>query len=297
MTSKKELCEAPVIAEDSWNESQEGEVANITLDENENLYKISNLDAYWNTCSSVQGMAMLSMPIVVLFSGYWFIFVTIGIAWLSSYTSKILVKCLYEVFPGRGHLRVRETYADIGEAVWPSYGRHLVLVTKFLELIFIATINPVVCGEALYASCRSLPISKRVWILIFGLAMIPNVFLNSIKFLSRISMLTIIVSFANFAVIFCYSMSQVQTWNIQDLLVFDGEKFPLGIGVISTSYSSQIYLAVIESKMKTPQDFSKVVNYGYITMTLVKLGVGLSGYLTFSKNTVEVITNNLPGNK
>ena len=284
-------------AQDETSDWGEEDVSDVTLDEDEDWHKISNLDAFWNTCSSVQGMAMLAMPTAAaLVGGYSFVLATLTIAWLSNYTSRVLVKCLYEEFPGKKKIRVRDTYADIGEAFWPRYGRHLVLVTKFLELIFVATVNPVVCGEALYVSCRRLPISKRVWILIFGLAMLPNVFLNSIKFLSRISLLTILLSFANFAVIVGYSLTQVQIWKPRDLLVFDAGKFPLVIGVLSASYSSQIYLAVVEGNMRKPQDFTKVINYGYIAMTLVKLGVGIFGYLTFSKDTQEVIINNLPGN-
>ena len=108
-----------------------------TIDETiEELQKISTMDTFWNACNSVQGLAILAMPLVTLFGGYWFIFGVIAIALLSNYTSKILIECLYEESPNKGRIRVRNTYADIGDAFWPKYGRHMVDATKFCELIF-----------------------------------------------------------------------------------------------------------------------------------------------------------------
>jgi len=50
----------------------------------------------------------------------------------------------------------------------------MVDATKFFELIFVATVNPIACGEAIYYTLSAR--GKQVWILIFGLAMIPKVF-------------------------------------------------------------------------------------------------------------------------
>lgn len=96
-----------------------------TIDETiEELQKISTMDTFWNACNAVQGLAMLSMPLVMMFGGYWFIFGIRTIALLSNYTSKILIECLYEDCPQKGRTRVRNTFADIGDAFWPKYERH-----------------------------------------------------------------------------------------------------------------------------------------------------------------------------
>ena len=127
-----------------------------TLDETfEEMKKISTMDTFWNACNSVQGLTILAMPLVTSFGGYWFLFGITAIAVLSNYTSKILIQCLYEQFPGKGRTRVRNTFADIGDAFWPKYGRLMVDATKFLELIFVATVNPIACGGHLLH--RSLP--------------------------------------------------------------------------------------------------------------------------------------------
>lgn len=283
------------ILEESLDLESEFEDHGKSLDETmEEMKKISTMDTFWKACNSVQGLVILSMPLVTLFGGYWFIFGTIAIALLSNYTSKILINCLYQEFPGKGRTRVHNTYADIGDAFWPKYGRHMVDATKFFELMFVATINSIACGEAIYYTLPYLPVGKQIWILIFGLAMIPNVFLNSVKLLSKISMLTIFFALANFVIIVAYSLGQSASWNAEDLLVFDPHRFPLALGVVLASYSSQIYLTVLEGTMRHPEKFNTVINFAYIAMTMLKIGVGAFGYLTFTDSVSDMASNNLP---
>lgn len=257
-------------------------------------YKISNLDAFWNTCSSIQGLGLLAMPLAASYGGYWFILGTIVIAVISCYTSKILVESLYDFHPTKGRTRIRETYSDVGEAFWPQYGRHMVLVAKLLELMFSASSNPIACAEAIIYLCPNIPITTRVWILIFGLGMVVNIFLNSIRLLSKISMMTIILGFGTFGTVISYSIYQLPVWDINDMLVFKPSKFPLSLGMLVASYSAQIYLAVLEVGMKSPEKFNTILNYGYTVMTVLKLTLGVFGYLAFSNGVNEVVTNNLP---
>lgn len=257
-------------------------------------YRISNLDAFWNTCSSIQGLGVLAMPLAASYGGYWFIISTLAIALISNYTAKILVRCLYEQHHTLGYTRVRETYADVGQAFWPTYGRYMVLVAKFLELLFQAASNPIACGEAMHFLCPSIPVSTKSWILIFGLGMIPNICLNSVVLLSKISMLTIVLGFGTFGTVIGYSFYQIPSWDIKDLLIFQPEKFPISLGLLVASYSAQIFLVVLEGSMKTPKKFIQVLNSGYIFMTLLKIALGVFGFLTFTRNVNEMVTNNLP---
>ena len=277
----------------SWDlESSEGDK---TVDETiEEMKKISTMDTFWNACNSVQGIAILAMPLVTLFGGYWFIFGVIAIAVLSNYTSKILIECLYEEFPEKGRIRVRNTFADIGDAFWPKYGRHMVDAIKFFELIFIAAVYPIACGESFYYLLHFLPVGKQIWILMFGLAMVPNVFLNSVRLLCKISMVAIFFGLANFTIIVAYCLGQSASWEAQDLLVFDPLRFPLALGVVLASYSSQIYLTVLESNMRHPEKFNTVINLAFLAMTVLKIGVGVFGYLTFTDSVSDMVSNNLP---
>ncbi|KAK3736378.1 hypothetical protein QZH41_006150 [Actinostola sp. cb2023] len=256
--------------------------------------KLANVDALALRIFSIQGLGLLAMPLAASYGGYWFIIGTIAVAACSCYTSKVLIQCLYEEHPTKGRTRIRETYSDVGEAFWPRYGRHMVIVAKFVELMFSATANPIACGEALVFLYPNLAISTRVWILIFGLGMVANIFLNSVLLLSKISMMTIILGLGTFGTVIGYSFYQLPVWDINDMLVFKPAKFPLSLGMLVASYSAQIYLAVLEVSMKSPEKFNTILNYSYSAMTVLKLMLGVFGYLAFSKDVNEVVTNNLP---
>lgn len=46
--------------------------------------------------------------------------------------------------------------------------------------------------------------------------------------------------------------------------------------------------------MRCPEKFNAVINYAYIAMTALKIGVGAFGYLTFSGSVSDMVSNNLP---
>ena len=107
-------------------------------------------------------------------------------------------------------------------------------------------------------------------------------------------MLTIFFALANFVIVVAYCLGQSASWNAEDLLVFDPLRFPLALGVVLASYSSQIYLTVLESNMRQSEKFNTVINFAYIAMTVLKIGVGAFGYLTFTDSVSDMVSNNLP---
>ena len=289
----KEYHTVPTVVEDE-DESDSGteSLAVDKLDERSPQKKVSNFYAFWNICNSIQGVAILAMPETVKYGGVFTVLCMTVVAILSSYTAKILVSCLYTETTSGKRIRQHKSYADVGEAFWPGKGRILVLVVQFLELLFMATLYPIICGEVVFM--LSPVVSRKLWILIFGLAMIPNIFLKSLFHVSWISLFTVVSAFLVFGTVAGYSFSCALHWQSEDLLVFQPEKFPIAVGIIVASYSSQMYLAVLEGDMETPERFSTVTNYAYLAMTVMKIGIGVAGYLTFQNLTAEIITNNLP---
>lgn len=78
------------------------------------------------------------------------------------------------------------------------------------------------------------------------------------------------------------------------MLVLEPKEFIAAIGVVVASYSSQMYLSVIENSMKNPDKVGTVMNCGYAAMTLLKIGIGVVAYFTFGADTSQVVTLNLP---
>ena len=108
------------------------------------------------------------------------------------------------------------------------------------------------------------------------------------------STLTVVSAVCISVVLTLYCFTQAGTWQTYDLNEFDLKEFVASIGVMVASYSSQMYLSIIECDMKKPKDAPLVMNAGYFAMTALKIGVGVIAYMTFGENTHEVVTLNLP---
>ena len=121
-------------------------IASIEDDKN----KTTTLQTFWNIFNANQGVAILAMPYVVKNGGYMTLLSIIAIAFISNFTNRILVQCLYEYSPSdQTPFRVRNSYVEIGEAFSPKIGRHLVNAAQIFEQISYCTLLLILCGSIL----------------------------------------------------------------------------------------------------------------------------------------------------
>ena len=158
----------------------------------------------------------------------------------------------------------------------------------------MATLYPIVAASVMRGLLPKLRISSGLWVLVFGLLMLPNIFFRNLYHISIMSTLTVVSAVCISVVLTLYCFTQAGTWQTYDLNEFDLKEFVASIGVMVASYSSQMYLSIIECDMKKPKDAPLVMNAGYFAMTALKIGVGVIAYMTFGENTHEVVTLNLP---
>ena len=158
----------------------------------------------------------------------------------------------------------------------------------------MATLYPIVAASVMRGLLPRLRISSGIWVLVFGLLMLPNIFFRKLYHISIMSTLTVVSAVCISVVLTLYCFTQAGTWQTYDLNEFDLKEFVASIGVTVASYSAQMYLSIIECDMKKPKDVPLVMNAGYFAMTVLKIGVGVIAYMTFGENTHEVVTLNLP---
>ena len=122
-------------------DSKETEIPRIqendtSLDKHSASYEdklASTFATFWNICNTIQGLPILVIPYAVRNGGYLAILTLLLVAVASNYTGKTIVRCLYEKDSESGkQKRVRNSYADVGNAFLPKVGGHLVLGTQFL---------------------------------------------------------------------------------------------------------------------------------------------------------------------
>ena len=255
----------------------------------------SSCETFWNICNTIQGLPILIIPYAFKDGGYLALSTLLLVAVASNYTGKTIVNCLYEVDHESGkRKRVRNSYADVGNAFFPNIGGHLVLGTQFLELLFVAAVYPLLVGQLLAKSFPHIVIPCWLWTLIGGIAFVPNIFLKNLSQVAWTSVLTVLSAKVIFTTVLIYSLSHFQKWEISSLYQFDASTYPSALGVLVASYLSQPFVPLIEESMRYKKRFNSLMNLSYGTMTLLNVIIGLVAYLSFESNTHEVVTNNLP---
>jgi len=258
--------------------------------------KVSNLQTFWNIFNANQGIVILSMPYVVLSGTYLSLIFTAIVAAVSNYTSKRLVKCLYEPDPETGiEVRVRDSYEEIGEAFGGNLGKWIVYLAMIVEQLSYCTLLLILCGSILHSSFPNAPFEKSHWSMLAFLLVIPNAFMANLGHVAFVSFLTVVIGQVVYVTVAIYGFYRAEEWSINsDASDFDVGKFFISMGIVVVSYSSQPYMPAIEGSMKKEKHYGTVMDISYISITLVKIVFGVIGYLTFKGDTKQVITNNLP---
>lgn len=257
--------------------------------------KVSNLQTFWNIFNANQGVVILSMPFVTLSGTYMSLIFTAIVAAMSNYTSKKLVRCLYEPDPATGvDIRVRHSYEEIGEAFGGSFGKWIVYLAMLVEQLSYCTLLLILCGSILHSSFPNAPFNKMHWSMLAFILVIPNAFMMNLGQVAFVSLLTVVIGQVVYITVAVYSFWRSDNWSISETPDWDIGKFFISMGIVVVSYSSQPYMPAIEGSMKKKKHYGKLMDITYIAITLVKIIFGLIGYLTFKGDTKQVITNNLP---
>ncbi|XP_002159299.1 vesicular inhibitory amino acid transporter [Hydra vulgaris] len=257
--------------------------------------KVSNIQTFWNIFNANQGVVILSMPFVVLSGTYLSLMFTAFVAIISNYTSKKLVRCLYDTDSETGiEVRTRSSYEEIGEAFYGNIGKWMVYIAMLVEQLSYCTLLLILCGSILHSSFPNAPIQKFHWSLLAFVLVIPNAFMMNLGQVAFVSFLTVVIGQIVYVTVAVYAVYKSDDWKIHETPNWNVGQFFVSMGIVVVSYSSQPYMPAIEGSMKNKKDYGTVMNLTYFSITLVKVIFGLIGYLTFKEETKQVITNNLP---
>ncbi|XP_032377275.1 vesicular inhibitory amino acid transporter [Etheostoma spectabile] len=261
--------------------------------------KITSWEAGWNVTNAIQGMFVLGLPYAILHGGYLGLFLIIFAAVVCCYTGKILIACLYEENEDGIKVRVRDTYVDIANACcaprFPTLGGHVVNVAQIIELVMTCILYVVVSGNLMVNSFPGFPVSQKAWSVVATVALLPCAFLKNLKAVSRFSMLCTLAHFVINILVVAYCLSRARDWAWDKVKFYiDVKKFPISIGIIVFSYTSQIFLPSLEGNMQKPSEFHCMMEWTHISACVLKGLFALVAYLTWADATKEVITDNLP---
>uniref|UniRef100_A0A6G1S665 Vesicular inhibitory amino acid transporter n=1 Tax=Aceria tosichella TaxID=561515 RepID=A0A6G1S665_9ACAR len=259
--------------------------------------KISEWQAGWNITNAIQGMSLVSLPYAVLHGGYCGLFSLILVAYICCHTGKILVDCLYERDEKTGRIvRVRESYVEIAQVCFGQrFGGKIINAAQVIELLMTCILYVVLCGDLLIGTFPDGIIDMRAWMMLCTITLIPCALLKNLQSVSTLSLYCTIIHFVINAIIFAYCFLQISDW-YWDRVSFslDPSTFPVCLGIVVFSYTSQIFLPSLEGNMKEPAKFDDMLDWSHIAAGICKFVFAYVGFLTFGDATQEVITNNLP---
>ena len=255
----------------------------------------SSFETFWNISNTIQGLPILVIPYAIRNGGYLAVITLFLVAAASNYTGKTIVECLYQKDSKSGkRTRVRSSYADVGDAFLPKIGGHLVIFSQFFQLLFVASLYPLLVGRLLAKSFPHVSVPCWLWTITGGFLFLPNIFLRNLSQVAWTSVLTVLSAKIVFITVFAYSMCQFHKWELNSLNQLNASTFPSALGILVASYLSQPFVPLIEGSMRYKEKFNFLMNLSYGIMTLLNVIIGLVAYMSFHPNTAEVVTNNLP---
>lgn len=242
-------------------------------------------------------MFIVNLPFAVLRGGYWAIFAMVGIAYICCYTGKILVECLYEEDAVTGErVRVRDSYVSIARVCFGErFGGRAVMCAQMIELLMTCILYVVVCGDLMIGTFPDGALDIRSWMMLIGIFLVPLAFLKSLHHVSMLSFWCTMSHIVINIIILGYCILDLPEWGWGKVKwTLDLENFPISLGVIVFSYTSQIFLPTLEGNMIDRSRFEWMLDWSHIAAAVFKSIFGYVCFLTFQNDTQQVITNNLP---
>jgi len=260
--------------------------------------KITEYEAAWNVTNAIQGMFIVSLPYAVFHGGYWAILAMVGIAYICCYTGEILVDCLYETNEyGERMEKVRYTYNDVAQEVFgKKFGGKIINAAQLIELLMTCILYVVLCGDLLIGAFEYGMIDARSYMMICGVLLLPTAFLKNLKAVSGISFWNGVVHVVINVLILGYCCLKINTWAFSKVtMTVDILSFPIALGIIVFSYTSQIFVCTLEENMIDKSRFTCMMHWSHIAAAASKAIFGYIGFLTWQEDTQEVIVNNIEG--
>jgi solute carrier family 32 (vesicular inhibitory amino acid transporter) len=213
--------------------------------------------------------------------------------------------------------RIRTSYVEIAKDVWGSErGANIVNIAQNIELLMTCILYLVLCGDLLLGTFPNWQLDHSSWTIISCVFLIPCAFIRSLKFVSRLSFCNAVVHVAINLIIVFYCVLRFSDWDFSkvNLITFlfrflklffksrifkvtfsiDIWSFPISLGIIVFSYTSQIFLPSIEGSLVDRKKFDKMLNLTHLVAAIFKAAFGYVCFLLWQDQTQEVITNNLP---
>lgn len=164
------------------------------------------------------------------------------------------------------------------------FGGKIVNTAQLIELMMTCILYVVLCGDLFMGAFPKGSIDTRSYMMLCGLVLMPCAFLKNLHSVSALSFWNGVVHTVINAVILGYCLLHVKEWDPSKVtLNIDILSFPIALGVIVFSYTSQIFLPTLEGNMLDKSKFECMLNWSHIAAAIFKALFGYVGFVTFQE--------------
>lgn len=147
-------------------------------------------------------------------------------------------------------------------------------IAQNIELLMTCILYLVLCGDLFVGSFPE-SLDHASWTIISSMLLVPCAFISSLKLVSRLSFCNAIVHLIINALILLYCVMKIHTWDLSKVtLKMDIYTFPISLGIIVFSYTSQIFLPTMEGNMIERRKFDSMLNLTHLVAALFKASFG-----------------------
>ncbi|KAH7405217.1 hypothetical protein KP509_15G061200 [Ceratopteris richardii] len=260
--------------------------------------------AFPRQCSTTQGIlnginvmcgvGILSTPYALKEGGWIGLIFFVMVAIISLYTGILLRHCL----DSQDGL---ETYPDIGQAAFGTWGRVTISIFLYMELYAACVEFLILEGDNLSAVFPNVNLrligfdltGQKLFIIMTAIFVLPTVWLRDLSLLSYVSALGVLSSVL---VVLCVSWIGVVDeigfhWSGRPL---NFSSLPLSLGLYAFCYSGHSVFPNIYSSLKKPSQFPLVLLMSFLVCTILYGSMAVMGFMMFGEETQSQITLNLP---
>ncbi|KAJ1979054.1 hypothetical protein H4R33_005812 [Dimargaris cristalligena] len=254
----------------------------------------SSFGAYFNIVCVIAGTGTLQLP-ESLKAGGWLAALCIVLASaIAIFTGNLLIRCLYY----RNGERL-SSYPEIGYAAFGKVGKVIIQILHYSICLGGSCVYINIAGTSVYdlAKYANINVPMQVWVMIAAvLVCLPFVLVKSMKEVAILAIFGAVATLVVVIVVMIMGLLDYPNQATNTHAIVHWGALPAAMGNICFSFGGNVVYPHVESAMKNPQSFAKVLLFAILTILGMYMAMAIVGYHVYGDTARTPIYDNLPKN-
>ncbi|KAJ1957446.1 hypothetical protein IWQ62_005086 [Dispira parvispora] len=252
----------------------------------------SSFGAFFNIVCVVAGTGTLQLPWCLAEGGWVALSCVFLAAAMAIFTGRLLIQCLYHKEGQR-----LSSYPEVGMAAYGPIAKYFIVVLHYAISLGAPCVYISLSGGGTYDLVKDMVgITKAMWIIIAAiLVCIPFVLIKSMKDVAILSLFGVLATAVVVVVVVAVGFIDLPNVETTHSLV-RWDNLPAAMGTICFSFGGNVVYPHVESSMKNPQSWTKVLFLAIMCSMTMYLMTAISGYFVYGEKVEAIVYDSLPPN-